>query len=1081
MSVTQIITYNSILEHLKNNPSSQRLVVLVGFAPESLESIKPYKLLEDDFPQSIEKFVHNQELLMTVVGKLNEKKEFFWCTAEEYLFYLQDQLDKFFDIQFLYNNLYNYLFPIYYTFENLKEVYQDFIEEDRDIKSENFELVSKFYSSLTEVDRIYGAYTFDELVIEKWEPFYKKVNQIDTNTPEKPAYDFTMELLEDEIPFINLTNKLLETNRKQNVCIIHSNDFSSLSNRYSERLAVLKHINPEIEFTFSKRSLAVRTFDESEYLSILDEYWGYSSFRTLQMYKDPDNSKELIEIKQSQIIHDIVEEVDKAQNQEPFRDIFITSSTGAGKSIMFQLPSFLMYKKHKLLTIVISPLIGLMKDQVSSLKKKGIYNVATINSDVTPAEKAEIQEKIKKKEIAILYISPETLLSRSDIKMLIGEDTQVGLFIVDEAHIVTTWGKAFRADYWYLGTYLQKLRKEIKFPIATFTATAIYGGEEDMYKETRDSLGLINPKFYLGKVKRDDIQMHLDSYQKDDKNDPKNNKMKSNEYERAKFRIVAARLKDFMKRNEKVLVYFPTIPLIRRLLGYLEEEHPALFKKTVYYYGKLQKAYKEENHARFANGEAMIMFATKAYGMGIDLPDINVVYHYAPTGNVSDYVQEIGRAARDENIEGKAYFDYLKNDFSHIKRLHGMSTIRKNQLQLVAQKIFSIYKEKRRSRNLLVNVEDFDYIFTDNKKVEDGDIEGKLKTALLLLEKDFVTRIGYSPFVARPRGIFSREYFRVTSKGETILNQKKYSSIAKFKHPIKNEKYTSIYEINLKELWEKSYRKLSFPDFKRRFHEKDAGLNLSFLDEIDAILVINFTPNQSIEYTINSAELKLAKISKFFSQYALTNQYFKEDKFAEFIKKEMKIDIYVATNVSQIVLHSMVRYNNLGQNANSNRVINYNEIRGYQVAPSFEDFFKFLNTQTKTYLDNKVRDNLEDGSYNIYMSKSIRNSIDRMAIVFGILEALNEVNYQIQGGNTPEIYIRINSTLQLESMIKHPENYQNEILNSVHYRHKLSIAMMQYIFESKMDTQEFWEVIEDYFLGHVPDHVLAAAKYIKMD
>lgn len=1072
MLENQIITYNSITKYLMESSQTQKLLVFIGFSPESLESLSSYKLLEDRFPQPIENFTHDQALLMTVVSKMQEPKEFFWCTAEEYQFYLKDQLDKFFDIQFIVNNVYNHLFPIYYSFENFDEIYEDFSQDDQDIKAENFEHVSKFYSYITKLNQTYAAYTFDEETVEKLKPFYIDLEPLNLNEDEKPAYDHTLELSEDELPFISLTNKLLSNDRKQTISIVQSNDFSAFSNKYLERLTVLKNLHPKLEFTYTKRSLTVKSFDETEYLSILDEYWGYSSFRNLLMYKDPDNSKELIEISQSHIINDIVEEVNNAQKGLSFRDIFITSSTGAGKSIMFQVPAFLKYKQSQLLTIVISPLIGLMNDQVSSLKKKGIYNVATINSNITPAAKAEIQERIKRKEIAILYISPETLLSRSDIKMLIGKETKVGLFIVDEAHIVTTWGKAFRSDYWYLGTYLQKLRKEMKFPIATFTATAIYSGEEDMYKETRDSLGLINPKFYLGKVKRDDIEMHIDASQKE---------LKGNEYEKAKFRIVANRLKDFMNRDEKVLVYFPTIPLIRRMLEYLDENHPSLFKKTVEYYGKLKKEYKEENHARFSKGDAKIMFATKAYGMGIDLPDINVVYHYAPTGNVSDYVQEIGRAARDESIQGKAYFDYLKNDFSHIKRLHGMSTIRKQQLQLVVQKIVSIYKEKRRSRNLLMNVEDFGHIFTDNKKVEDGDVEGKLKTALLLLEKDYVKRIGYSPFVARPRGVYSREYFRVSPKGESILNQIKYQKAATFKHSISSEKYTAIYEINLKEIWEKNHRQLSFPDFKRRFHEKDETLKMSFLEEIDAVFVINFSCNESVEYTLKSAASKLERISKFFNQNALTHKYFKEEHFADFIKREMKIDIYDATNIAQIVLHSMIRYNSLLQNAMANKVINFKETRGYQVTASFEDFFKFLKTQSKTYLDNNVRDTLTDGSFNIYMSKSIRNAVDRMSIVFGILEAINEISYQVQGGNTPEIYIRINSTLQLESMIKHPENYRNDILSSVHYRHKLSIAMMEYIFESKMDTETFWNVIEDYFLGRIPDHVLTNAKGIKIE
>ncbi|OCS89279.1 hypothetical protein A6K76_12620 [Caryophanon latum] len=798
-------------------------------------------------------------------------------------------------------------------------------------------------------------------------------------------------------------------------------------------------------------------------MKVLDECWGYSSFRTLEMYKDPDNSNELITIKQSQIIHDIVEEVENAQNDLPFRDIFITSSTGAGKSVMFQLPSFYIFKKKKLLTIVISPLIGLMQDQVNQLKRSGINNVATINSNVTPAEKADIQERIRNQEISILYISPETLLNRSDIKMLIGEETKVGLFIVDEAHIVTTWGKAFRSDYWYLGPYLKKLRKEMNFPIATFTATAIYGGEEDMYKETRDSLGLINPKFYLGKVKREDISIHIDSHDKE---------LKPREYQRAKFEFVCKRLKKFMKDKLKVLVYFPTIPLIYQLQDYIEEHYPALYKQVVTYYGSLNKDEKAANHEKFSVGDCKIMFATKAYGMGIDLPDINIVYHYAPTGNVCDYVQEIGRAARDKEIDGHAYFDFLRNDFSHIKRLHGMSTIRKSQLQLVAQKIYTIYKEKRKSRNLLVNVEDFAYIFTSNSKIEDANIEGKLKTALLLIEKDFMNKLGYPPFIARPRGLFSREYFKVTTEGEKILQQSKHREYARKIHSIETEAYSAIYELNLKTIWEKQYRKLSFPNFKRLFHQRDEQIRLNFLNEIDATFVVNFSCTKSLEQTLAQFNQKLLQVAKCLNQYALSNSYFTTEKLAISFERSLKLDKYAAANLAQIILHSMVRYNSLNLNNNAKSVIRYSEISGYQVNPAYEDFFKFVQKQSSIYLNPATLDLQNDNSFNMYASKTSRNSMDYLSIVFGILEAFKLINYQIQGGNTPEIYIRINSTLQLESMVRNPDKYENRILNNVYYRHNLSIAMLQYIFENKMTTEEFWSVIEDYFLGKIPEKVI---------
>lgn len=1067
----QKITNESLQSHINKKSDQKKLFVFFGFSPIDLADIKTFKLFEDEFPQSLENFKHSPTILINVLGKLQSDAPYYWCTAEEYQFYIRNQIENYFDIQLLYNNLYYSTFPIYYTFDNLDQIIMDFEEEDREIDTPNFNSVSTFYSYVTNLNQLYASYSLDEDTFKSLEPVFKDISKIKLDKEEKSAYDISFELEEDQLSFLSFTHKLLKSENKQLVNVVHSSDYEVNINNYLTRLSVLVYLKPNIEIIFTKKSLAIKNFDETEYLKLLDEYWGYSSFRTLQMYKDPDHSKELIKVKQSQIIHDIVEEVENAQNNLPFRDIFITSSTGAGKSVMFQLPSFHIFKKKKLLTIVISPLIGLMQDQVAQLKDRGINNVATINSNVTPAEKADIQERIRKQEISILYISPETLLSRSDIKMLIGDETKVGLFIVDEAHIVTTWGKAFRSDYWYLGPYLRKLRKEMNFPIATFTATAIYGGEEDMYKETRDSLGLINPKFYLGKVKREDINMHLDSHTKE---------LREKEYQRAKFEFVSQRLKKFMKDKYKVLVYFPTIPLIHQLQNYIEENHPTLHKEIVLYYGRLRKEEKAAYHEKFRASDCKIMFATKAYGMGIDLPDINIVYHYAPTGNVCDYVQEIGRAARDKDIDGHAYFDFLKNDFSHIKRLHGMSTIRKSQLQLVAQKIYNIYKEKRRSRNLLVNVEDFAYIFTSNNRIEDTDVEGKLKTALLLIEKDFVNKIGYAPFVARPRGLFSREYFKVTPTGEKLLNQAQNYGYARKIRTIKTDRYSAIYEVNLKEIWEKKYRKLSFPDFKRRFHERDDVITLNFLNEIDATFVVNFSCHQSLEHSLAQLLQKLQHVSKFFSQHALTNKFFKVEHLAISLEKSLKLDKYVASNLAQIILHSMVRYNSLNLNNNAKQVIRFNEISGYQVDSSYEDFFKFVQKQSAFYLDKNTVDPQEDESYNIYLSKNIRNSMDRLSIIFGILEAFNLMSYQIQGGNTPEIYIRINSTLQLESLINNPDNYQNKILNNVHYRHNLSIAMLKYIFESKMTTDQFWDVIEDYFLGKIPEHVINSLKKEKV-
>lgn len=167
-----------------------------------------------------------------------------------------------------------------------------------------------------------------------------------------------------------------------------------------------------------------------------------------------------------------------------------------------------------MVTLVISPLIGLMNDQVQGMEKHRYAKARTINSDIPPMVKKTIAQEVQEGRCDILYLSPESLLSRSDISDLIG-DRAIGLLIVDEAHIVTTWGKQFRPDYWFLGDYVNKLRKQQlngphqhAFVTATFTATATYGGEEDMYRETLRSLHMSpDPIVYLGCVRRRNIEL----------------------------------------------------------------------------------------------------------------------------------------------------------------------------------------------------------------------------------------------------------------------------------------------------------------------------------------------------------------------------------------------------------------------------------------------------------------------------------------------------------------------------------------------------------------------------------------------
>lgn len=1075
MKEVQSMNYNNIqLKQILPKDKNPRLAVMIGFSPKQMESLIHFKLLSINYPSKINDFEVDPSILMEVSQRLGQKLDYYWCTMEEYQFYIDGTFSNFFSISFVFNNLYYRQFPLHYELEEIESLTDIFSVDDEyipDNLADTFDFFTKFYSSVIDKGLHYVTYSVSEEIQEQWIPYFEVSEQESIDLVLDDNVESILEISEDESHFLQLTEEILNGSLQGEHVLVQTADINSYTNNYTHRIKLLNEFSTSCKLVISIKKLKKQEFDEASYLNLLSKYWGYEKFRDLAMYKNPDQSTDLIDVSQSQIIHDLVSNAENAYNNKPFRDIFITSPTGAGKSIMFQIPSLYLFERSELLTIVISPLIGLMKDQVENLKSRGIDSVETINSDITPVEKTNIKDRIHAGVVSTLYISPETLLSRSDIKILIG-NRRVGLFIVDEAHIVTTWGKAFRADYWYLGTYLQKLRKEMKFPIATFTATAIYGGEEDMYKETRDSLALLNPITYLGKIKREDIQINLNS---------KDTDFKGNEYLRAKFVITSERVKRFLKKGEKTLIYFPTVSAILKFMTYMEENHPRTSEKLTVYYGKLRKEEKEANARKFKTGESPVMLATKAFGMGIDIPDIDNVYHFAPTGNVCDYVQEIGRAARDLP-EGDAYFDFLTNDFSHVRRLHGMSMISKQQLQMVAKKILSIYKENRnRSRNLLVSAEDFRYIFEENSKMDiEGDIDGKLKTALLLLEKDFTLRMGYSPFVARPRGIFSKEYFRVKPEAEKILNLKKNASFSKkIKSLHDSSVYSAVYELDMKRIWEKEYRTLSFAKFKYLFHTRDSSINLLFQEYVDPILELKLSsrlPKDSLMVKTNEI---LNHLDIFCRTKAMEKSYFHISELARHLQKMLKKDKYICEGIALVVLQSMQRYGTISSSMNVNNVAKVHETRGYMILPGYQDFIKFIAKTWDQYLNGTSLswdEKTKEGS--MYLPKPSAGHNERVSILFGILEAFDVVNYQIIGGSNPEIYIRINSVLELERLVKHPEKYRNRILESVHDRHRLSVAMLTHIFKKKMDTEEFWDVIEEYFLGKIPDEVIVAAQHI---
>jgi len=812
-----------------------------------------------------------------------------------------------------------------------------------------------------------------------------------------------------------------------------------------------------------------------EYGQILKEYWGHPSYRDLPVYDMGEleqGKKVVIKVSQENIIANLVEQVELCGKGEDFRDVFVTAPTGAGKSIMFQVPAIYLAQNYNLLTIVISPLIGLMNDQVKNLELKNYQHAKTINSDISPIIKQDIIDKVAEGQYDILYISPETLLSRSEVEQLIGDRT-IGMIVIDEAHIVTTWGKQFRPDYWYLGDHIRKLRKkQIKtkdrsFVIATFTATAIYHGFEDMYTETINSLHMLSPITYLGYVKREDIEIVI--------NRGKKGKDTRSEYELNKFEEIENIIKRAIITNKKTLIYFPTVALINRCYEFLRSKREV--ERVAVYHGNLSKDDKQENYEKFYAKEKLVMLATKAFGMGIDIDDIEIVAHFAPTGNVCDYVQEIGRAARREELNGEALYHYNSKDFKHINRLHGLSTIQHYQLVKVIEKIDELYhqslqngkrKDLTKRRNaMLLDAENFSYIFGSPISDEDNNIN-KVKTALLLIQKDFETKVGFSPITVRPIPMFSIGFFEIAPEVQLKL-QKRYPGAIE---EIEGSKH--ICRVLLSMIWTKDYKSYSFPKFKFMLYMKDQELNLVTHYPMTPALCVNISFERDYSSIFKNAWNTL---KGFVLKKVQSSEHTAVSEIVDALVEECKFNKYRAQAIVEVVIASMDSYRKNFARSTSPIAQEKTTTEGktkYQFNVAVNSYFQWVEMGLR-----KIEHEVDNDK--MYLINDNGNRTKEYSVILGILESIGVLTFEMIGGANSQLYIYVNQIQALKNILNAPYRYNNRLLETISERHLISVKMLSYLYEEDFSNAEMWDMLENYFLGSIPEKVKKECKKIKPD
>lgn len=382
--------------------------------------------------------------------------------------------------------------------------------------------------------------------------------------------------------------------------------------------------------------------------------------------------------------------------------------TGGGKSITFQVPALMSGINSKGLTVVISPLQSLMKDQVDNLEKAGITEAVTINGLLDPIERANSYERVGDGSASILYISPESLRSMSIERLLLGRN--VVRFVIDEAHCFSAWGQDFRVDYQYIGDFIKSLQEkkniEDGIPVSCFTATAKQKVIEDIRNYFKDKLSL-DLEVFSSSASR--TNLHYKVLEKDGEEEKYNT------------------LRDLIEEKDcPTIVYvsrtYRAYELAERLSqdGYLAKP----------YHGRMDKQEKSENQDAFINGQVQTMVATSAFGMGVDKKDVGMVIHYDISDSLENYVQEAGRAGRDDNISADCFVLFNDEDLSkHFILL--------NQTKLSIQEIQQIWKAIKDITRLRSKVSQSALEIARKAGWDDNvwEIETRVKTAIHALEE----------------------------------------------------------------------------------------------------------------------------------------------------------------------------------------------------------------------------------------------------------------------------------------------------------------------------------------------------------
>lgn len=474
-------------------------------------------------------------------------------------------------------------------------------------------------------------------------------------------------------PYKYNLNKLIQTEFQNKIC--KNVDIDVLINHYPIELAyTLALINSEdeysitppwLQYNFPKIDNVIKFLCNTpcnemcdyceEKLNIhkgLKEYFGFDKFRKYNEEPLQENA---------------------ARAAVYGKSLLAVFPTGGGKSVTFQLPALMAGRAAHGLTVVISPLQSLMKDQVDNLASKGIEDAVTINGMLNPIERADAIERVSNGKASILYISPEMLRSKTIEKLL--KSRNIVRFVIDEAHCFSAWGQDFRVDYLYIGDFIRKLQKsklsdKKPIPVSCFTATAKQKVITDICDYFKKKLDL-DLEIYASSAARENLHYSVLFKETDEE----------------KYNTLRALIS---QKNYPTIVYVSRTKRTKELAEKLTRDG----FKALPYNGKMDSQEKILNQEAFMSGDASIMVATSAFGMGVDKSDVKLVIHYDISDSLENYVQEAGRAGRDPTLQAECYVLFNNNDLDKHFILLNQTKLSISEIQQVWKAIKDLTKNK---------------------------------------------------------------------------------------------------------------------------------------------------------------------------------------------------------------------------------------------------------------------------------------------------------------------------------------------------------------------------------------------------